>query len=50
MYKILIVYSQTQVKIYICIAVIEEDIYRTVLQRAGWAFPRSFLYLQFFSQ
>jgi hypothetical protein len=35
--------------IYVCIAVIEQDFYRTVLQRAGWALPRPFSYLLFFS-
>jgi hypothetical protein len=53
MYKTLIVYSQIYVKIYIKnrgeTAVIEYDIYKNVLQRAGWALPTPFfLYLQFF--
>jgi hypothetical protein len=53
MYKTLIVYSQIYVKIYIknCgeTAEIELDVYKNVLQRAGWALPWPFfLYSQFF--
>jgi hypothetical protein len=46
MYTTLIVYSQIYVKIYIKnrgeTAVIEKDVYKDVLQRAGWALPRTF--------
>jgi hypothetical protein len=54
MYRILIVYPQIYVKIHVknrrASTVIEKEVYKTVLQRAGWALPRPFLYLQFFSQ
>jgi hypothetical protein len=48
MYKTLIVYSQIYVKIYIKnrgeTAVIEKDVYKNVLQTAGWALPRPFFF------
>jgi hypothetical protein len=30
------------------LAVIEEDVYRTVLQKAGWTLPTLFLYIHLF--
>jgi hypothetical protein len=52
MYKILIVYSQIYVKIYIKnrgkTVVIEYNVYKNVLQRARWALHRPLLYLQLF--
>jgi hypothetical protein len=52
MYKIITVYSQIEVKIYLKnhgeIAVIEQDVYKNVLQRAGWALPRPLFYWQLY--
>jgi hypothetical protein len=53
MYKILIVLIVSVRDIFKnrgATSVLEEDVYKTVLQRAGWALPMPFFYINLFFQ